>query len=244
MGPFKEDAPDLLLEADLSRSLESLYVFLHDVKSASDAMLGFAAISSTIKNCRDQWHRSCALIQSSTTNPATVSEEECNHETLRVHLRVARSYCIALTLGLIMNTIVQMYHPNHENALAETSRKSSEELVSLAKQASRYKPLGGTFLNPFLNTVWGLGDWKSRAELVAALELHQIDFDVERAMMVSKRLRTLLGSIRCRIASQSLRDESSIRSPHSQLSSSDSSGGDHQMPEACVLIANTYSWSS
>lgn len=207
-------------------------------------MICFAAISSTIKACRDRWHRSCASLENSTTTPATLSAEECSYEILRVHLRVARSYSIALTLGLIMNTIVQIYHPNHENALAETSRKSSEELVLLAKQASRYKPLGGTFLNPFLNTVWGLGDWKSRAQLVAALDMHQIDFDVERAMMVSRRLQTLLGAIRCRIAAQSLRSTPSMDSPYSHLSSSDASGSGHQMPEACIVIAKTYSWSS
>lgn len=234
-GPFKEDGPDLLLEADLSRSLEDLYAFLHEVRTAGEALTTFATTSSIISSCRDHWHQSCASLQSSTAPSAASSVEEHNHRDLKSHLRAARSYCISLTLGLIMETIVRIYHPSHEHVLAGTSQKLTGELVLLAKQATLYKPLGGTFLDPFLNTAWGLGDWRSRAHLVSALETHQIEFDVKRATILSKRLSILLDTVRSRIAAQSPRHTSDSASPpgypclghadlHSRLSSSESTG--------------------
>lgn len=220
-GPSKEDGPDLLLEADLSRSLEDLYSFLHDFRTAEEALAGFAATSSIISSCRDHWHRSCASLQSSTAPSAALRAEEHSHHDLKSHLRTARSYCISLTMGLIMETIVRIHHPNQEHPLAGISQNFTEELVLLAKQATLYKPLGGTFFTPFLNTVWGLGDWKSRAHLVSALEMHQIDFDVKRATILSKRLSTLLGGIRSRISVQSSRCTSYSTSPQSYPSSGD-----------------------
>lgn len=55
---------------------------------------------------------------------------------------------------------------------------------------------------PFLNTVWAVGDRKARTQMEPALKLHKVDFDVERATILSKKLNGLLDSLRGRIAAQ------------------------------------------
>lgn len=128
--------------------------------------------------------------------------EDADQEALKKHLRILRSYSISLTLALIMSSIVRMYFPDQDDQLAQTSWKLSGELVSLAKLATRFKPLGVTFLAPFLNTVWAVGDRNSRTQMIPAQRLHQADFEVERATILSKKLNHSLDTLRDRISAQ------------------------------------------
>lgn len=173
----------------------------------------FAGISSVIRDCRRHWRQSCISLTSSATTPDMLTDGAHSQETLRAHLRIVRSYGVSLTLGLIMNTIVRMYYPDQDHALAQTSQKSSEELISLAKQATQFKPLGATFMAPFLNTVWAVGDLDSRTQMVPALRRHEIDFEVERATILSGRLKGLLDDMRGRILAQSSQNTSSCATP-------------------------------
>lgn len=192
-----------MLEANLSRSLGNLSAFLHHVRPATEALLTFARIYSIIREGRSCWEQSCKSLGRLSKSSGAFADENANQQALRTHLRIVRSYSVSLTLGLIMNTIVRMYFPDQEDQLAQTSWKLSGELVSLAKQATRSKPLGTTFLAPFLNTVWAVGDRDSRTQMVSALSLHQVDFEVERATILSKKLNSSLDTLRGHIRAQS-----------------------------------------
>lgn len=212
-----------MLEANLSRSLGNLSTFLHHVRPAAEALVTFAKIYSIVRDGRSHWQRSCKSLGWLSTSSDESGNEDTNQEALRTHLRIVRSYSVSLTLGLIMNTIVRMYFPDQEDQLAQTSWKLSGELVSLAKQATRFKPLGATFMAPFLNTVWAVGDRDSRTQMVSALSLHQVDFEVERATILSKKLNNSLDTLRGHIRAQS--SSQSIPSPQQRCPSS----GDAQL---------------
>jgi hypothetical protein len=203
VGPARNDSPVTILEADLSVSVESLTQLLHHVRPAEEASSRFATISSIIGDCRSHWRQSCKAIESPSTGSDGFAKEAPTSEALRFHLRTVRCYGISLTMGLVMNTIVRMYFPNQDNALVQTSLSFSRELVSLAKQATRFKPLGATFMAPFLNTVWAVGDRHSRTQMTPVLRMNQIDFQVERAMILSKKLNGLLDSLQTRILAKS-----------------------------------------
>lgn len=121
---------------------------------------------------------------------------------MKPHMRNMRSYGIALLMGLVLNTILRMYFPAQDSELSRASWNFSGELLELAKLATRFKPLGATFMAPFLNTVWAVGDRKARTQMQPALKLHKVDFDVERATILSKKLNGLLDSLREQIAAQ------------------------------------------
>lgn len=203
MGPIQKERSDLALYADLSRSLEALLTLTHEIRPASETLIHFAGIASIIRQYRANWQQSCNTLSISTENPDSLAEE--NHhppETLRTHLRSVRDYGAALALGIVMNMIVRTYFPSQEHALSQTARNFTAELITCAKQATRFRPLGGAFMSPFLHTVWAAGDHDSRMALTATLHLHEIDFDPRNAKFLSARMNTVFQNMRSRIAAQ------------------------------------------
>jgi hypothetical protein len=203
VGPLRQDSPFTVLEADLSLSVEHLTQLLHHVGPAEEALTRFAKISSIIRDCRYFWLQRCTAIERLSTGSDGFAKEVPASEALKSHLRIVRCYGISLTMGLVMNIIVRMYFPGQDDALAQASLSFSRELVSLAKQAKWFKPLGAAFMAPFRNTVWAVGDRHMRAQMAPALSLEQRDFQVERATILSKKLNGLLDDLQDRILAQS-----------------------------------------
>ena len=200
MGPIQKERSDLALYADLARSLEGLSLFTHELRPASETLIQFAALSSIIRQYRANYHQSCNLLSLSPTNPSPVPlGTHHTPEILRTHLRSIRDYCASLTLGLIMSMIVRMYFPSREAALSQTSRDFTAELITLAKQATHFKPLGSAFMAPFMHTIWAAGDHDSRMALTSTLHLHGIDFDPRNARFLAERMNTLFRNMRGRI---------------------------------------------
>jgi len=217
MGPARKEQPDLALFSDLARSLEGLSIFLHEIRPASEALICFAEVSSLIRECQSHWRQSCNSFASSTTGPRVIPEGAYSQETSRALLRSVRIYGASLTLGLLMITIVRMYMPDQEHALAQTSCVFTDELITLAKQATQFKPLGAAFMLPFLHTVWAIGDHDSRTALTSAFQLHGIDFDGKHATYLSIRLDDILQDLRSRILAQSPHTISSSTTPLPEL---------------------------
>ena len=211
--PVRKERPDLTLYADLSRSLERVTMFLHEMRPASETLSCFAGISSIIRDCRAHWRRSCDSFAPSATTPNMITADLHSQEDLRSHLQTVRDYGASITIGLVMNAIVRMYFPDQERALAQTSWNFTNELITLAKQATQFKPLGAAFMSPFLHTLWAIGDRDSQIALTSALQQHQIDFNPKHATILSVRLNSLLKNMRSQILAQSSRTTSSSTTP-------------------------------
>jgi hypothetical protein len=140
-----------------------------------------------------------------------------SQETLRAHLQTVRDYGASLTIGLVMNTIVRIYFPDQERALVQTSQNLANELITLAKQATHFKPLGAAFMSPFLHTLWAIRDRDSQTALSSALRLHQIDFNPKHATILSIRLTSLLENLRSQIRARWSHTTSSSTTPSLDL---------------------------
>lgn len=203
-GPIQKERSDLALYADLARSLEGLSLFTHELRPASESMVQFADLSSVIRQYRANWRQSCASLAITGTNPDkdVVTTGNYSQDALRTYLRSVRDYCASLALGLVLSIIVRMYHPSQEHLLSQISRNFTAEMITLAKQATRFKPLGAAFMSPFMHTIWAAGDHDTRMALTSTLHLHQIDFDVRNAKFLSERMNTLFQNMRARIHAQ------------------------------------------
>ena len=208
---------DLALCADLSRSLEGLSIFLHEIRPASEALAHFAGVTSIIRQYRMLWQQSCKSLAITAANPGSIATGNHSQEDLRAHLRSVRDYGASLTLGLVMNAIVQMYFPPQEHIPCPNSQEFTSELITLAKQVTHFKPFGAAFMSPFLHTIWAVGDRNSRATLASAVHLHGIDFDPKHATILSLRLNARLNTMRSQVsAAQYLSTSSSSPDPPSE----------------------------
>ena len=213
MGPIQKERSDLALYIDLSRSLDGLAGFAHEARPVSDALMHFAGISFIIRQYRAIWQQSCRSLAISAASADIITEGNHSPETLRAHLRSIRDYGASLTIGLVMTIIVRMYLPSQEDAYCQICRNFTSELITLAKQATQFKPLGSAFMAPFLHTVWAAGDHDSRMALTSTLHLHQIDFDPRNARHLSDRINNLFNNMRSRITLQPSRTMSSAATP-------------------------------
>lgn len=245
MGPIQKERSDLALYADLARSLEGLSLFTHELRPASESLVQFADLSSVIRQYRTNWLQSCASLAITSANPDVdvVSTGNHNQDTLRTYLRSVRDYCASLALGLVMSIIVRMYHPSQEHLLSQISRNFTAEMITLAKQASRFKPLGAAFMSPFMHTIWAAGDHDTRMALTSTLHLHQIDFDPRNAKFLAARMNTLFSNMQARIiaAQKSARSISSCSATASSGLPCESTGLQQREFEASV---QHMSWTS
>jgi hypothetical protein len=95
-----------------------------------------------------------------------------------------------------------MYVPDHDGEVARSSWNLFAELVWLEKHVAQFKPLGNMFMSPFFNTVYAVGEFRSKLRMEPALNFHGVEMDLERAAFVSKKLDGLLEPLRERIAAQ------------------------------------------
>lgn len=169
---------------------------------------------SIVRACRDRWHETADLSPTSakpSTNafsspmffdPSVAEDNGWGH--MRIHLRNTRSYSIAIALTLIQSIILRMYVPDTDGVVARSSWNLFAELVWLGKHAAQFKPLGNTFMADIFETVHAVADLRSKLRMEPALNFDGVgvDFDLERAASVSRKLGNLLEPLRERIAAQ------------------------------------------
>lgn len=165
---------------------------------------------SIVRACRERWHETADLSPTS-TNPSTNAfssplffdpsvTEDNGWGHMRTHLRNTRSYSIAIALTLIQSIILRMYVPDTDGGVARSAWNLFAELVWLGKHAAQFKPLGNTFMPDIFETVYAVGEYRSKLRMEPALNLQGVDFDRERAADVSRKLDNLLEPLRERIA--------------------------------------------
>ena len=133
-------------------------------------------------------------------NPSVVEDNGWCH--MRTHLRNTRSFSIAIALTLIQSIILRMYVPDTDGEVARRSWNLFAELVWLGKHAAQFKPLGSTFMADIFETVYAVGEFRSKLRMEPALNFDGVDLDLERAAIVSGKLNNLLEPLRDRIAAQ------------------------------------------
>lgn len=133
-------------------------------------------------------------------DPSAAEDNGWGH--MRTHLRNTRSYGIAIAMALIQSIILRMYVPDNDGEVARSSWDLFAQLVWLGKHAAQFKPLGDTFMAPFLNTVYAVGEFRSKLRIEPPLDFQGLELDLERAAVVSKKLDDLLEPLRERIAAQ------------------------------------------
>jgi hypothetical protein len=198
----------------ISNTFKHLSETLHTVRPMSEAKETFESMCSIVRACRERWHETADLSPTSTkptTNafssplffdPSVVEDNGWGH--MRTHLRNTRSYSIAIALTLIQSIILRMYVPDTDGGVARSSWNLFAELVWLGKHAAQFKPLGNTFMADIFETVYAVGEFRSKLRMEPALSLQGVgvDFDLERAASVSRKLGNLLEPLRERIAAQ------------------------------------------
>jgi hypothetical protein len=133
-------------------------------------------------------------------NPSVVEDNGWGH--MRTHLRNTRSFSIAIALTLTQSIILRMYVPDTDGEVARRSWNLFAELVWLGKHAAQFKPLGSTFMADIFETVYAVGEFRSKLRMEPALNFDGVDLDLERAAIVSGKLNNLLEPLRDRIAAQ------------------------------------------
>jgi hypothetical protein len=98
--------------------------------------------------------------------------------------------------------ILRMYVPDTDGEVARSSWNLFAEIVWLGKHAAQFKPLGNNFMADIFETVYAVGEFRSKLRMEPALNLAGVDFDRERAADVSRKLDNLLVPLRERIAEQ------------------------------------------
>lgn len=75
----------------------------------------------------------------------------------------------------------------------------ASELVALARETARFRPLGATFMGPYLNTAWALGDGEARGRLEGELERAGVEFEAERARVLAGKLGRSMAGLKARV---------------------------------------------
>jgi hypothetical protein len=212
VGPLQKDDPGLGLEGIISNTFKHLSKTLHTVRPMSEAKETFDSMCSMVRACRERWHETADLSPTSTRpsagafssplffDPSVAEDNRWGH--MRTHLRNTRSYSIAIALTLIQSIILRMYVPDTDGEVARSSWNLFAELVWLGKHAAQFKPLGNTFMAPFFETIYAVGEFRSKLRMEPALNFEGVDFDLERAADVSRKLDNLLEPLCQRITEQ------------------------------------------
>jgi hypothetical protein len=220
-----------------------------EAKSTFDSML------SIVRACRERWHETADLSPNSTEppsnafssplffDPSVVEDNGWGH--MRTHLRNTRSYSIAIALTLIQSIILRMYVPDNDGEVARSSWNLFAELVWLGKHAAQFKPLGNTFMADIFETVYAVGEFRSKLQMEPALDLQGVgvEFDLERAAIVSMKLNKLLEPLRERIAAQYPEAASlCLEAEEPDTRVEDMQGGRHEQSEGSFPHAKRKDW--
>lgn len=186
---------DVFLASELITLVSGLSPLLHTARPPSEALSYYTTLSRVARHQRTQLAevRETLAIESPNTDLTSRGDE------VRLFLKLLRSYGISLTLGLVVNMILRIYYPNKQDDLVQSSWQFCTEIVSLATEAAQFKPLGAPFMGPFLNTAWAVGDQQSRKALLELLASSGVEFEVERASFLSKKLERAFDVLRSQV---------------------------------------------
>lgn len=219
-GPRPYANKALNLASELSMLLPGLTSLLQTVKPSSEALSYYATLSNVALYNRTR----LAEVRESLLNASPTKKliTYCEHapEKIYLFLQLLRSYGMTLATGLVTNIVLRMYFPNKIDELVQSAWQFTCELVSLATEASQFKPLGAAFTKALLSTAWSVGDQAARKDLEKAIASKKLDFEIERAKVTSGRLNNSLDALRCLIANRSPIGSSVLASPegHASLS--------------------------
>ncbi|KAF5970294.1 hypothetical protein FCOIX_10492 [Fusarium coicis] len=135
----------------------------------------------------------------------TDKELQDDHGRILHHLeslihRLQVTEAILLMAALALNSILQAMYPDDSVLLLEASTLTNE-LITLAKGVSQYRPLGATFIPPCLVARWATSSAleAQRNEIEVLLMEYQKDYArikwMDQAVLLEELHRTLLGRI-------------------------------------------------
>lgn len=145
--------------------------------------------SQKIRQYLDQWPPTQTADWSSTT--------------LVQRSRYQAGYCLVITLGLILNTLLRAFDPQND-MLAKESALYCDEIIDEAELASCYRPLGAAYMAMCLVIALAVvEDPAQHARIEMILADYQTDFKETRWRDRAMWLRATFESHRLRIASGS-----------------------------------------
>ncbi|KAM5375384.1 hypothetical protein ACJZ2D_005945 [Fusarium nematophilum] len=109
-------------------------------------------------------------------------------------------YSVLLTIAIALNSLRRTLNPN-DTALLEEAAVLTDDFILLARHASRYRPLGASYIPPCLAAVWATTDalTEQQAELERLMAEYQPDFPqikwMEQAVWLKSSHNVLLGQL-------------------------------------------------
>lgn len=109
-----------------------------------------------------------------------VKVAELPTSTGRLHSTCLAAHGLLLCEALIVNAVLRAFNP-YDSSLIEDSASFSNETVTLAEEASQYRPIGASHVPLCLIVAWAATDDMSRrVEIERVLADYQADFMVAR----------------------------------------------------------------
>lgn len=95
---------------------------------------------------------------------------------VRLHAHFQRMYGLGLVIGLILNRVLSAFDTKDNNLIVESTHYATE-ILALAPQATRYRPIGANYMTMCLVAAWvGTEDKELKSEIEIALKDYQKDF--------------------------------------------------------------------
>jgi hypothetical protein len=118
-------------------------------------------------------------------------------------------YGMLLTLAMILNTILRAFEP-HDVILVQEAVTLPCDIMTLAKQASPFRPLAASYIPLCLTAAWAATDNPhERLEAELLLEEYQTDFASANWLQIAVWLHGKYEALRFRLATAALLEESS-----------------------------------
>jgi hypothetical protein len=202
VGPCGLVESDFALEKGLSRLLSSLSQFTHNVRPASELWAYYTTVTFMV---HDQAYLFVGIHGTFAAHCSNLETSICDKDVsnkIRSFLRLMRSYCLSITLALVMNTILRVYHQEKDSLLAQDSEKFISGLISMATQAVPLQPLGTGFMVPFLNTAWSVIYRASPGKMEDTINMHDINPVIDRRIVFSCKLNKSLDALQTLVNEQ------------------------------------------
>lgn len=98
-----------------------------------------------------------------------------------LHSRSQTLYSLQLSMAMILNTLLRSFVSENLLALIEQSGRLVDEIISLAADASQYRPLGASGIPLSLVCAWaGAYDLTKRPRLEELMREYESDFKIAR----------------------------------------------------------------
>ncbi|KAK5657187.1 hypothetical protein OQA88_3245 [Cercophora sp. LCS_1] len=146
----------------------------------------------TLKEALSQtpWPQPPSLSGNGTSTVAKSSPLPVVRET-RLHVRTQASYGVLLTLAIMLSSILQ--EADEQYSLASQANTHVDEILRLAQQAERYRPLGSSGTPLYLITAWSVtSDAARQAELERLIGNYQSDFPSANWFAVAQSIKPKL----------------------------------------------------